>query len=94
MAEKFAGLETVHEDFGEREVRAVILYASASKLYVDAEHTTEVAYAVAVDLCVKGYLRVVDTDVHYAVTSFSDSAGTLTVNYGEAQTATVTAPVK
>lgn len=87
--EKYAGLDVVYHDFGEREVRAVVLYANASELYVDKEHTTKVEHDVALDLCEKGFLRVFDTDTFYAVTSFKDSAGTLTVGYNST-TATVT----
>lgn len=84
--------ETVYHDAGEREIRAVVLYANASKLYVDAEHETEVTHDEALDLCKKGFLRVFDTDTFYAVTSFKDASGTLTVGYGS-KTATVTAPL-
>lgn len=85
--------ETVHHDAGEREIRAVILYANTSKLYIDAEHTTEVDYADAVALCEKGFLRVFDTDTFYAPTSFKVASGTLTVSYGASKTATVTDPL-
>lgn len=89
MAEQYAKFTTIHEDFGEREIQAVVLYANASKLYVDSKHATEVTHDEALDLCVKGYLRIFDTDTFYAVSSFKDSAGTLTVGYGESQTVTV-----
>lgn len=83
-------LNTVYHDAGEREIRAVVLYANTSKLYVDAEHTEEIDHDTAFDLCQKGFLRVFDTDTFYAVTSFKDADGTLTVGYGASQTATVT----
>lgn len=81
--------DIIYHDAGEREIRAVVLYANESKLYVDAEHTVEVSHDDAFDLCKKGFLRVFDTDTFYSVTSFKDSSGTLTVNYGSSQTATV-----
>lgn len=84
--------ETVYNDAGEREIRAVVLYANANKLYIDAEHETEVSHDEALDLCKKGFLRVFDTDTFYAVTSFKDASGTLTVGYGS-KTATVTVPL-
>lgn len=82
--------DIIYHDAGEREIRAVVLYANESKLYVDTEHTVEVSHDDAFDLCEKGFLRVFDTDTFYSVTSFKDSDGTLTVNYGSSQTATVT----
>lgn len=84
-------MTTIYNDAGEREIRAVVLYANANKLYVDAKHTEEVTHDVAFDLCEKGVLRVFDTDTFYAVTSFKDADGTLTVGYGASKTATVTA---
>jgi hypothetical protein len=85
---------TVYHDAGEREIRAVVLYANASKLYIDSEHTTEVGHDDALDLCEKGFLRVFDTDTFYAVTSFKEADGTLTVGYGASKTATVTSPLQ
>lgn len=86
--EKYAGFDVKYHDFGEREVRAVTLYANASKLYVDAEHTVEATSEDVLDLCEKGFLRVFDTDTFYAVTSFKESDGTVTVGYNST-TATV-----
>lgn len=86
--------KTVYHDAGEREIRAVVLYANASKLYVDAEHTEEIDHDTALDLCEKGFLRVFDTDTFYAVTSFKEATGTLTVGYGASKTATVTDPLE
>lgn len=85
----FSGLDVVYHDAGEREIRAVNVYANTSKLYTDAKHKTEIAHDLALELCKKGFLRVFDTDTFYTVTSFKDSAGTLTVGYGASQTATV-----
>lgn len=87
----FSGLDVTYHDAGEREIRAVTLYANTNKLYTDAEHTAEVDHDLALELCDKGYLRICDADTFYTVTSFGDSAGTLTVGYGASQTATVTA---
>lgn len=92
--EKYAGLDVKYHDFGEREVRAVVLYANTSKLYVDAAHATEVTHDVALDLCEKGFLRIFDTDTFYAVAAYKDADGTLTVTYGTGsapKTATVAA---
>lgn len=82
-------MTVIYNDAGEREIRAVVLYANTNKLYVDAAHKTEVAHDVAFDLCEKGILRVFDTDTFYTVTSYKDADGTLTVGYGASQTATV-----
>lgn len=86
-------MTTIYHDAGEREIRAVVLYANTNKLYVDAKHTTEVSHDVALDLCQKGFLRVFDTDTFYAVTSFKEADGTLTVGYGTDKTATVASAV-
>lgn len=90
----FSGLDVVYHDAGEREIRAVNVYANTSKLYTDAEHATEIAHDLALELCEKGFLRVIDTNTNtlYTVTSFKDSSGTLTVGYGASKTATVTDP--
>lgn len=86
-------LNTVYHDAGEREIRAIVLYVNTSKLYVDAKHTEEIEHDTALDLCQKGFLRVFDTDTFYAVTSFKDADGTLTVGYGASKTATVATAV-
>lgn len=85
---------TIYHDAGEREIRAVVLYANTNKLYIDPEHTTEVSHDGALDLCQKGFLRIFDTDTFYSVASFKDTGGTLTVNYGDSKTATVTDPLE
>lgn len=84
---------TIYHEAGEREVRAIVLYANTNKLYVDSKHQTEVTHDEAVEMCEKGFLRVFDTDTFYAVSSFKDSDGTLTVNYGDSKTATVADPL-
>lgn len=91
-ANAFAGLNVVYHEAGEREIRAVVVYAKTSKLYTDSTTKTEIAHDVALELCEKGFMRVFDTDTFYTVTSFKDASGTLTVGYGASKTATVTSP--
>ena len=91
----FSGLDVVYHDAGEREIRAVNVYASSSKLYTDSVKKNEIAYDLAVELCQKGFMRVFDTDTFYAVASFKDTGSALTVTYGTGstpKTATVSAP--
>lgn len=88
----FSGLDVVYHDAGEREIRAVTVYAKTSKLYTDSKTKNEIAYDLAVELCEKGFMRVFDTDTFYTVTSFKNASGTLTVGYGSSKTATVSAP--
>lgn len=91
----FSGLDVVYHDAGEREIRAVVVYANTSKLYTDSKHTTEIAHDLALELCEKGFLRIYDTDTFYAVASYKEAAGTLTVTYGTGaspKTATVSDP--
>ena len=88
----FSGLDVVYHDAGEREIRAVNVYAKTNKLYTDSENQNEIAYDLAVELCEKGFMRVFDTDTFYAVTSFKNASNTLTVSYGSSKTATVSAP--
>ena len=85
----FSGLDVVYHDAGEREIRAVNLYVNASKLYTDAAHQNVVDHDLALELCEKGFARIFDTDTFYAVASFKDVSGTLTVGYGS-KTVTVT----
>ena len=91
-ANAFAGLDVVYHEAGEREIRAVVVCAKTNKLYTDSTTKTEIAHDVALELCEKGFMRVFDTDTFYAVTSFKDASGTLTVGYGASKTATVTDP--
>lgn len=91
-ANAFAGLDVVYHEAGEREIRAVVVYAKTSKLYIDSTTKTEITHDVALELCEKGFMRIFDTDTFYTVTSFKDASGTLTVGYGASKTATVTAP--
>ena len=83
-------MNTIYNDAGEQEIRTVVLYANASKLYVDAAHKVEVAFDVALELCQKGMLQVFDTDTTYIPASFNVADNTLTVGYGASKTATVT----
>lgn len=87
----FSGLDVVYHDAGEREIRAVNLYVNASKLYTDAAHKNVVDHDLALELCEKGFARIFDTDTFYAVASFKDASGTLTIAYGS-KTVTVTSP--
>lgn len=91
-ANAFAGLDVVYHEAGEREIRAVVVYAKTNKLYIDSTTKTEITHDVALELCEKGFMRIFDTDTFYAVTSFKDASGTLTVGYGASKTATVTDP--
>lgn len=91
----FDGLTKVYHDAGEREIRAVVLYAKTNKLYVDSTTKTEVSHDLALELCQKGFLQIFDTDTYYNVVSFKEASGTLTVTYGSGsspKTATVSAP--
>ena len=88
----FSGLDVVFHDAGEREIRAVNLYVNATKLYTDATNKNAVAHDLALELCEKGFARIFDTDTFYAVTSFKDASGTLTIGYGASKTVTVTDP--
>ena len=88
----FSGLDVVFHDAGEREIRAINLFVNASKLYTDATHKNQVLHDVALELCEKGFARIFDTDTFYAVTSFKDASGTLTIGYGASKTVTVTDP--
>lgn len=87
----FSGLDVVYHDAGEREIRAVNLYVNATKLYTDAKHQNEVSHDLALELCEKGFARIFDTDTFYAVASFKDASGTLTIGYGS-KTVTVASP--
>lgn len=88
----FSGLDVVYHDAGEREIRAVNLYVNASKLYTDAKYKNEISHDLALELCEKGFVRIFDTDTFYAVTSFKDASGTLTIGYGASKTVTVSDP--
>lgn len=72
--------EYIYADAEEKYVLGVVLYGNASKLYLDAEHTTEVTPDFALNACKKGIVRVFVTDTYYAVTSFKEASGTVTVN--------------
>lgn len=83
---------TVYHDAGEREIRAVVLYVVSTKLCADAVGKTQVSREDALDLCRKGFLRIFDTDTFYAVNSFKDASGTLTIGYGASKSVSVTDP--
>lgn len=91
----FSGLDVVYHDAGEREIRFVTVYAKTSKLYTDSTTKTEITHDLALELCEKGFMRIFDTDTFYAVASYKDASGTLTVTYGTGsspKTATVADP--
>lgn len=88
----FSGLDVVYHDAGESEISAVNLYVNATKLYTDATHKNAATHDLALELCEKGFARIFDTDTFYAVTSFKDASGTLTIGYGASKTVTVTDP--
>lgn len=84
-------LDRKFEDAKDQHVATTILYGDGtSKLYTDAAKTVEVDHDTALDLCFKG-LVVFDTDTYYAVSSFSDSAGALTITTSDDTAYTVAA---
>ena len=86
--------EYIYADSEEKFVLGVVLYGNASKLYLDAEHTTEVDHDFALNACMKGIVRIFVTDTYYGVASFKEASGTLTITDTKATTAgsyTVTA---
>ena len=86
--------EYIYADSEEKFVLGVVLYGDTSKLYLDAEHTTEVDHDFALNACMKGIVRMFVTDTYSGVASFKDASGTLTVTDTKSGTAgsyTVTA---
>ena len=86
--------EYIYADAEEKYVLGVVLYGNASKLYLDAKHTTEAEHDFVLNACMKGIVRIFNTDTYYGVASFKDADGTLTVTDTKATTAntyTVTA---
>ena len=86
--------EYIYADAEEKYVLGVVLYGNTSKLYLDAEHTTEAEHDCVLNACMKGIVRIFNTDTYYGVASFKDAAGTLTVTDTKATSAntyTVTA---
>ena len=82
--------EYIYADAEEKYVLGVVLYGNASKLYLDAQHKNEVAHDFALNVCIKGIVRVFVTDPYYGVSSFKDSDGTLTVTTTASSDNTVT----
>ena len=76
-------VHAVFHDSKDMYVSVYVLYANASKLYIDAEHTTEVTHDEAFDACFRGVLVYDETNGYVGVTSFKDADGTLTINAGE-----------
>ena len=86
--------EYIYADSEEKYVLGVVLYGDSTKLYLDAKHTVEVDHDFALNACMKGIVRIFNTDTYYGVASFKDASGTLTVTDTKATTAntyTVTA---
>ena len=84
----------IYADSEEKYVLGVVLYGNESKLYLDAKHTVEVEHDFALNACMKGIVRIFNTDTYYGVASFKDDDGTLTVTdtkAASANTYTVTA---
>lgn len=78
-------MTTIFNDAGEQEIRSVVLYVNASKLYFDAEHKNVVTKAQALELCLKKMVLILDTNMYYTVTSFKEG----TVSYGTDKTVTI-----
>ena len=86
--------EYIYADAEEKYVLGVVLYGNTSKLYLDAKHTTEAKHDFVLNACMKGIVRIFNTDTYYGVASFKDADGTLTVTDTKATSAntyTVTA---
>lgn len=79
--------EYIYADSEEKFVLGVVLYGDTSKLYLDAEHTTEVDHDFALNACMKGIVRIFVTDTYYGVASFKEASGTLTITDTKATTA-------
>ena len=63
---------------------------NAGKLYLDDEHTTEVDHDFALNVCMKGIVRIFATDTYYGVASFKDDDGTLTITDTQTSAGTYT----
>ena len=79
--------EYIYADAEEKYVLGVVLYGNTSKLYLDAEHTTEAEHDFVLNACMKGIVRIFNTDTYYGVASFKDADGTLTVTDTKATSA-------
>lgn len=75
-------VEAIYQDAKDKRVSNYVLYGNASKLYLEAAHTTEVSHDDALDALLHGALVVDATAGYSTVTSFKDSDGTLTVKVG------------
>lgn len=83
MATTHTNVEAVFDDAKDTHVSNYVLYGNANKLYVDSKFATEVTHDEAFDACLKGVLVYDATNGYSTVTSFKDSAGTLSVVVGE-----------
>lgn len=83
MSTTYTPVQAVYQDAKDKRVSTYVLYANASKLYVDSAHTTEVKHDDAFDACLRGCLVYDETNGYVAVSSFKDASGTLTITAGE-----------
>ena len=83
MNPTFTEVEAIFGDAKDKYVSNYVLYGNTNKLYLDAEHETEVDHDAALDACLKGLLVYDATAGYSTVTSFKDNAGTLSVVVGE-----------
>lgn len=84
----------IYADSEEKYVLGVVLYANTGKLYLDDEHTTEVDHDFALNVCMKGIVRIFATDTYYGVASFKDAEGTLTITDTQTAAGTYTVTAK
>lgn len=85
-------LDRKFEDAKDQHVAVTVLYGDGTTLYADAKKTEKVDHDTALDLCFKGVVIYDLTDTtYYAVVSFKDSSGTLTVTDSDDNAYTVTA---
>lgn len=82
MNPTYTEVEQIFDDAKDKNVSAYVLYGNASKLYLDSTHKNEVGHDAALDACMRGLLVYDATNGYSTVTSFKDSAGTLTVKVG------------
>ena len=90
-----AKFDTVYNDAGESQIRNVILYWYAGRLWSDKEHTNRVYYSDLLNLVSKGILTIQDTTTGslvrkvYYPTSFSDVDGVLSIDTSMAKSPVV-----
>lgn len=85
-------LDRKFDDAKDQHVATTVLYGDGATLYVDSDKAEKVDRDTALDLCFKGVLIYDLTDAtYYAVVSFKDSSGTLTVTDSDDNAYTVAA---